>query len=538
MKKIIIRVLIVLALIAITNKGMESWIESSFQVKINSNPDRAYNITYSNFSLSTFFNGITLDKVCIEPLNHKKGTIIRGHVDYANINGLVLKDLLFNKRLNIDEITFKQPKFEVTLSADTIQKTSGKGLQSMFGDILSRANINNFRIENGSVVLIDPISKAVKGQVKTLNLLASHIETDSLKFKHLIPFEMRDLEVTLDSITFELNEYTHVGLGRFQYKLRDKEILLNDISLGYSIDWVDVSRRLGVQNDIIELNAKEIGIHQFEPSNNFYTQLDIVAQKVSVDELNIKLQRNKNIPKPPDIAKSSFQGIVNSIPIEILIDSLQISNSSLTYGELGVKKHESGSIKIQSINGNITGITNIPEQQKNIGQIDANIKASLLGKAGVNIALNIPYDHREAFSLDLDVGEMEMKNLNSTLKPLVGMEIVSGQMKQIQFHMNAGRNQSLNRLVFDYDNLHVKLINENHNGKKKSLLSAIVNSAIRKNNLPDQKKYLIAEYQFERNKYRSPINYIIKGLIQGVTKIVPGKFAQKMIVKKKKKKKS
>ncbi|WP_034059381.1 AsmA family protein [Lacinutrix jangbogonensis] len=466
MKKTIIRVLIVLVLIAIANKGLRFWIKSNFNARINSNLERAYNITYSELDLDVLFNGITLNKVNIEPINHKKGTIIRGHVDYASLNGLVLKDLLFNKRLNIDEITFKQPKFEVTLSADTIQKTSGKGLQSMFGDILSRANINNFRIENGSIVLIDPISKAVKGQIKKLNIVASEIETDSLKFKYLIPFEMRDLEVTLDSISFELNAYTHFGLGRFQYKLRDKEILLNDISLGYSTDWVDVSRRLGVQKDIIELNVKEIGIHQFEPSNNFYTQLDIVAQKISVDELNIKLQRNKNIPKPPDTTKSSFDGIINSIPTKILIDSLQISNSSLMYRELGVKKRESGSINLQNINGTITGITNMSEQQNNIGEIDANIKASLLGKAGINIALNIPYDRPEVFSLDLDVGEMEMKNLNTTLKPLIGMEIVSGQMKQIQYHMNAGRNQSSNRLVFDYDNLHLKLINENNKGKK------------------------------------------------------------------------
>ena len=131
-----------------------------------------------------------------------------------------------DKTLDIDKIIFKQPSFEVTLNSDTNQKTNGKGLQSMFGDILSRAHITHFQIENGSVVLMDPISKKRKGQVKKLNLLASHLETDSLKFKHLIPFKMGDLEVTLDSITFELNEYTHVGLGRFQYRLKDKKIFV------------------------------------------------------------------------------------------------------------------------------------------------------------------------------------------------------------------------------------------------------------------------------------------------------------------------
>ncbi len=529
MKKLIVSVLIVLVLFFAISKGLEWWIESSFQAEINSNPDRAYDITYSDFDLDTFFTGVTLDNVSIEPLNHKKGSIVRGQVDYATINGLVWNDLLFNKKLNINEIAFEQPKFEVTLSTDTTKTKSGKGLQEMFGDILSRADLNSFRIVNGSVVLKDSILQTVKGEVKRLNILATEIETDSLKFNNPIPFEMGNLEVDIDSIRFEVNDYTHVALGHFHYNLKDKEMVLNDISLGYSIDWVEVSRREGVQKDIIELDIKEIAINQMV-SENFYTQFDIEAEKISVDELNIKLQRNMNIPRPSDQVKPMFQGIIDAIPTAVLIDSIQISNSSVTYAELGVHKSETGSLEIQEINGTITGVTNMPEQQKNLGQLDAKINARLLGKAGINIALSIPY-HKETFSMALDVDEMDLTSLNPTLKPLAGVEMVSGQMNRIQFHMNAGLVQSHNKLVFDYSNLHLEMIAENskHKDKKKVLLSAIANGAIRSKNLPSQKKYLVAEYQSERNSYRSPITYMIQGLIHGFTRIVPGKMAQKII---------
>ena len=536
MKKLTIWVLVVIGILFILMKGLEWRIQSKFQDRINSNPDRAYNITYSDFDLDTFFKGITLDSVRIEPLNPGTGTLITGHVDYATINGLAWIDLLFGKNLKINEIAFEQPLFEVTPSVDTTKNKSGKGLQVMFGDILSRVNLKSFRIQNGSVVLIDPISQGVTGQVKRVNILATEIETDSLKFKHLIPFQMGDLDVDIDSVTLELNDYTHFRLGRFRYNLMDKEILLNDISLGYSIDWVEVSKRAGIQNDIIELNVKEIGIHQLEPSSNFYTQLDIVAQKVSVDEMNIKLQRNKNFSRPPDTVKPMFQGIINAIPIAVLIDSVQISNSSITYGELGVNKNQSGSLKIQEINGNITGVTNMPKQQLNKGQLNAKINASLEGGASVNMELNVPYDN-STFSLALDVGEMDLTNLNPTLKPLASVEMVSGQMSRIQFQMKAGPINSQNKLVFDYSNLHVKLINENSKKKsnKKVLLSAIANTAIRANNLPGQDKYLDAEYQSVRNVKRSPINYIIQGLISGFTRIVPGKGVQKIINKEDKK---
>lgn len=538
MKKLITWVVVVLGVLFLIIKVLEWRIESNFQTKLNSDPDRAYNITYSYFDLNTFFKGITLKNVSIKPLNPGTGTLITLHVDYATINGLVWRDLLFDKKLNINEIAFEQPLFEVTLSKDSSKQTTGKAIQEMFGDILSRVTLNSFRIQDGSIILTDPISQSIKGQIKRVNILATELETDSLKFKHLVPFQMGNLDVDIDSLTFELNDYTHFRLGHFHYNLLDKEILLNDISLDYSMDWVEVSKRVGVQKGIIELNINEIGIHEFEPSSNFYTQLDIEAHKVSVNELDIKLHKNKNFSRPPDEVKPIFQGIINAIPIAILIDSIQISNSSVTYTELGVKKEESGSIKIEQINGNIIGLTNMPNQQMNNGQLNAIINASLKGNTGVNVNLIVPYDN-SGFSLALDVGEMDLTTLNSTLNPLAGVEMVSGQMSRIKFQMKAGPIHSQNKLIFDYSDLQIKLINEKskNKSKKKVLLSAIANTAIRADNLPSQDKYLVAEYQSERNVYRSPVNYIIQGLIHGFTRIVPGKGAQKLINKDDKKEK-
>ena len=165
MKKIFIRILIVIGLLFLILKGIEHLLERNFQSRINSNPDRAYNITYEDFDLHTLLKGVTLDEVSIQPLNETGGTIITGSVDYATLKGLVWVELLFGKQLNIREISFEQPVFEITLSTDTVKKTSGKGIQELFGDILSRANLKSFSIQNGSVILIEPQSGVIKGQV-------------------------------------------------------------------------------------------------------------------------------------------------------------------------------------------------------------------------------------------------------------------------------------------------------------------------------------------------------------------------------------
>lgn len=538
MKKITIKIIIVLGILFVILKGAELWLENSFHAKINSNPDRAYNITYQDFNLHTFFKGVTLDKVSIQPLKEGEGTVIKGNVDYATLKGLAWVDLLFGKRLYVREISFEQPIFEITLSADTIKRSSGKGLQEMFGDILSRADLNTFSIQNGSILLKEPQTGTIMGQVKSVNILANDIEIDSVQLKNIIPFYMGNLIIDIKDASYELNEYTHLSLGSFTYAKKNKEIILRDISLGYSIDWVEVSKRVGIQIDIIEFDIDSLAINQLDPSDRFYTNLDIEAQSVSMDGLNIKLQRNKNFSRPPDAVKPMFNAMINSIPVALELDTIHISNSSVTYSELGVKKDESGTIEIKQINGSIIDITNIPELQQNFGQLEANFTANLSGQADMKVGLTVPYD-REAFYLDVELGGMVLSKLNPTLKPLAGVEIMSGQLARIKYHMSASAYQSQNKLVFDYSNLHINMIKEleNHRSKKRLFLSAVANAAIRNDNLPGQEKYQRAEYQSEPNIYRSPVNYIIQGLIQGIARIVPGKNVQKALTKEKKKKK-
>lgn len=403
-------------------------------------------------------------------------------------------------------------------------------MQSLFGDILSRANVKEFSLQNGSVEIKEKSTGNIMASLKKLDVEAREILTDSLHWKHIIPFQLGSLKITIDSVNVHLNEYTNLSLGHFRYDLKKKEIILNDIALDYSIDWVSVSQKIGFQNDIIELKLKELVIDNLQPSSEFYTSLDIVAEKIKIDSLNIQLRRNKNLNRPADEKKPMFNGIIQGIPLAFRLDSLQITNSTVSYSELGAKKHESGTVQFTKINGLISKITNVPENQKEWKQMTAKIDSEIANVTPVKVALTMPYN-KKAFALSVDVGGMNLSALNPTLKPLAGVEIESGHMQRIHYTMDAGTYVSKNKLIFDYKNLHLDLIKEDANKKVKKLVikSLIANSAVRTNNSPSDKRYLTATYESNRNIYRSPVNYIIQGLIHGFTKIVPGKGVQKLI---------
>ena len=398
-KRVIMWVMVIAGILVILLKSIEWWLEQNFEATINNNPERSYNITYSDFDLDSFFKGITLGEVSIEPISEIEGSIIVGHVDYATIKGLVWLDLLFGKRLELQEIAFKNPKFEVTLSADSTKKRNAKGMQNLFGDILSRANVKHFSIQNGSVEIKEKTTGYIKASLKSLNIEAREIITDSLHWKHIIPFELGELSVTIDSVSVHLNGYTKLSLGHFKYDLKQQEIILNGISLDYSIDWVQVSQRLGYQNDIIELKLKELSIKNLKPSSEFYTSLDIVAEKIKIDSLDIHLRRNKNLNRPPDEKKTMFNGMIENIPLALKLDSLRITNSSIYYSELGVKKHESGTVKFTEINGLISKVTNVPKKQEEWKQMTARIDSKIANAATIKVDFRMPYNN-ESFDLN------------------------------------------------------------------------------------------------------------------------------------------
>ncbi len=522
MKKVLIGLGIVFLALLTLSKIAELWLEANLQSMINANPDRAYDVSYESMDFHTFLKGITLDQMQIQPLNIDNGTVIRGSVSQATINGVVWLDLFFNKRLNIEEISFNAPVFEITVSEDTTRKTSGRGMQDLFGDVLSRGKLSQFSIYNGSVLILEGSTGGVLGQIKKMNIFADGLQTDIVQLNHLIPFELKSLATTIDTAFFQINEYTNISIGEFDYDTKKGHLKLQNISVTFTEDWKKVSKRIGKQIDLITFALDELSINGLESSSSFYSDLDIKAGSVNISGLDLHDHRDKNVPRPPDTEKPMFEGMIEAIPIVLKIDTINLKDVNLSYTELGEDKTQAGTANFNDINGVITGITTIQELQQEYGHFTASLNAKLNGVAAMKVKLEVPYE-QEAFTVTTTVGPMDFAMLNTSSIPMADIEFESGQMEKMEFHMTASRTSSENRMVLDYRDLKMGVIKDTKKeaGKKKELFSTIANSAVRADNLPDDKKYVIAEYTSERNIYRGPFNFIWQGVKDGMAHIIP-----------------
>jgi hypothetical protein len=510
-------------------KLIEWRLESKFEAILNSEPDRDYNISYQQIDLHTFFSGITLEEVSITPLNKFSGTIINANVDFIELDGFKWLNFLFAQQVEINVLEFKKPRFIVNTLSDTGQEKNSSNFQKLFGDILSRIDLMEFKLHKGSIKLLQK-DTIHNGNISGINIYAAEIETDSVQLSHIIPFYLKNLEASVDSASFNINTYTKAKMGAFAYSLADESFGVKNLSLKYDKDWIDVSKIRGVQDDVIEFDLKELKVSKMKYTSSFWTNLDIEAQQMLIDGLSLKINRNKNLNRPPEREKPLFNKMVEKIPYNIDLDSIHVKHSSIAYGELAIDRQTPGIITINAINGTVTQLTTFEERQQKLKEFKSSFTAKLNDAAAIQVDLDVPY-HRDYFDFRARIGPMPLKALNKSLTPLLGVEFNDGHLKRLDFRMRASYYESSNSLEMDYDNMHLKIYEEESNGTEheKDFLTSIANVAIRQHNLPENNDYIKANYNTQRNIYRSPVQHIVDGVLDGAKQIVPVRLVQTFI---------
>ncbi|MEM9052934.1 MAG: hypothetical protein AAGC47_12850 [Bacteroidota bacterium] len=542
MRKLLIGLTILMLLLVAVLLGFRHWAETNFGKVINEDPNRAYDIQYEDFKLHSFYSGVTLKAVSIVPLKSDSSTVAEGKVSKAELSGLKWSDLLFGRRLHLESLVFEEPQFEVNLfgkSSHHEVKVKGQesGLQSLLADVIARADLEDFIIKDGTVSIKDGISGKLKGKTKRINVWAEEIQTDSVMFKNIVPFELGNLRVELDSVLFNLDEHTQANMAHLSYDLKKGDLTLEGLSLGFDRSWIEISHQRRIQNDVIDFELQKLSITEMDFYSSILSDLDIEAGRMSIEGLDLRIQRNKNYNRPADEVKPMFKGMIDSIPFTLIIDTIDVINSSVSYSEISEGKDQPGTISISEINGKIVDLNTSDQEREGIENLKSSFTASLNRSAPMKLDLAIPYD-KEAFSLNVGLSLPNMKRLNTSLIPLVGVEIQNGHLHDLRFSMEALRSRSWNKLTMNYDSLNLTVLKE-MDGKglhKNELATGLANVAVRNKNIPGTKHYREAEYISERNVFRAPFQFIVQSMMEGIMEIVPTNSAKAILNSQKKRK--
>ncbi len=523
MKRFLIFLVILIVILAGLSLGTKFWLEKNLEGMINANPNREYQISYRSARLHHFLKGITVQNVRIVPLDTMLSkTRILGSVQKADLNMLNWRALLFDRRIQIEEMIFFRPEFEITLyQQDTTrsEKTS-RSIQKLFGDILSRGEIRRFNLRGGSI-LIKRDGGEVVGKIGEIQLSANQIETDSLQWKFPIPFKVGNFSAMTRNLKFHLNEDREMEFGSIFYSTQSQSMTIRDFSLHYNKPWQEISKKLGKQVDIIEMDLDELQINKIDAKSSLYGDLDIRSKSLTIRGLDLRDWRDKNFERPPDKEKPMFFGMVDSIPIGLKVDTIRIQDSKISYSEIPKGKMVPGTIFFDKFYGSIYNVTTLETYQNIYKQYEADIETRLNNFSKATARLTVPYSGESFFLEVLMDDTLEIKKLNEPLVAVAGIDAKSGKLNRLHLLMDAGKSLGHCRLEMDYSDLALEVFNQENHTKKSGMLSAFANTAIRNSNLAGSRNYYVPEFEVQRNIYRGPLNFIWLAVKEGLAVILP-----------------
>src|SRR5690606_20177828 len=235
------------------------------------------------------------------------------------------------------------------------EEKSGEGLKGFFGDVLSRGEIQNFEVTQAHLTMI--LEDDQIGSVSNLNILATGLETDSLKVSNPIPFDYERIIVSIDSMNHKLANGEQFKAGKISFDTDIQELSFKELSLKYPDGVVGAAAKMNYQIDLIEFDLDSMKFSGLEAASNLYSNPDVRAEKLALSGLVLRDLRDKNLPRPHDDIKPLFQGMVMAIPFPLKLDTLRVSRSTIIYSEVVPDSDDVWEFHLDHLNGHFVNIT-------------------------------------------------------------------------------------------------------------------------------------------------------------------------------------
>lgn len=526
MKRILIGILVFLFLIVSANFALEYWLEYKVKTLLNADSDRKYNLLFDEVNIDLLSRKIGLNSIRIVPREEQLGIRVNGSIHEILFSDVRYWDLLLKNQVSIGELHLRKPSFRLVRQDSTVGgKDNSKAFQDLFGDLIKRGKIQDFKLSDGTAELFFGRDSLYRfGQFTDLAIHAIGLKTDSLILTHPVPFEVEQITSSLKNFKLYLTEDQTFSIQSFDFDYRSKTLLLEGLSLTYEIPLEEVAQKDEYQRDVISFDLKQFKVEQLDANSNLYGNWTIIAGLASLDSLVVYDLRDKNIPRKPEDEKPMFAGMLKNLPLPLKIDQVRIRDSYISYSEIGEGESEPATLSFENLKAEIHNLVSIDSLQ-NKDSMEMKVTTDFMGKGAVKADFMISFEE-SYYDLDLTMGQMDLVQLNPVIERLAHMRIESGQLHRLKLEMRAQSAGSENKVWFDYTDLKIEILNGDNGNRKSGFKTLMAGLAISKENRSQDKNYRMAQFRAQRNPYRGPFNFMWETTKTGLEEIVPSGAAK------------
>lgn len=375
---------------------------------------------------------------------------------------------------------------------------------------LFHANIKNIDGVKLNLHLLNKKGKDI--EVNGFSLGGSNILLDSLTAGHALRRMKYNPSLHAGDINFKkIDDKTHLEIFNIGFTNGNKTISIDSVIFHPSMDRDSFNRMQQWQKDYMQVATGKIRIRNFDFDRLAADSLFNVGQ-IEINHPSLHIYKDKRLPFQEGIIKPLPVDMLEKIRQRIHLDSIRIFDGDLTYEEFNDKTNSLGTINFTHLYARLRNIKNY-----GIGSTDSLLLSAntmFLGKAPLSVRFRESYaDSLNGFLYQVNMGKMDLQELNAVIVPLASAKVTSGFLDTLQLKAVGREYIAHGKMKMLYRDLKVEFLNKKDQQKKTIVtrfITWVANGIIKKKNTSKTGSVYTA-----RIRERSVFNYWIKIVLSG-----------------------
>jgi hypothetical protein len=317
------------------------------------------------------------------------------------------------------------------------------------------------------------------------------------------------------SVTGNGINYTHrngqVDAKEISWNKRGRQMLVvSKFSVMPRLSYEDWSAVTKWQKDYLTVTGEMMQVEGLDYKHEDADSM-LRIQKLTVAGIQLTTTKDKRKPFMHGVEKPMPTQMIVNVNLPLVVDSIEVKNSSITITQISEKTNRKGVIPITELNALITGISNTDKPGENF-QLKAN--ARILNNYLRYIEYNETYGENAKFEMKAQVSRMQLPGFSPITTPLANIAVAQGNADTLFAEWKGNQYAAYGNMNFHYKKLKVKLLSKEDPEKKSLLLNIenwLANSLVLKKN--NDKTALMYS---ERDKEKFFATYWVKTLLSGV----------------------
>lgn len=490
-------ILIFLLVIVLAGAGVAWWINSNYKEIIRDKlpevaakaTDSTYQIKAGDVSIdlpgrSIYVQNLELvpDKAQMRKLKKELNlpqTVLKIFIPRLDITGISWTRLAADKVLECDSIRISNPLVRVAKMADRPQDKDGTADEpSRFKAIFA-----------GHIIILNPDIAYTDSTAKSATSFAAKgggIRLDDWRFELDKPDDTSRLfyaaSVAFRFLSFHVDSRESMyktSSGMIEYDNRQNNVRVNDLRMKPAVSKEEFYRRTGFQKEIYDIHIPALSLTGLDVRRLLYGGT-LMAKGGSIDQASINIYLSR-VP-PPNIESKNGKfphQLLLKLAMPVDIPQLDIRNGRFAYTEKNENSLQEGTISMNSINGNVRNITNMPDKIRKNGVASIYMKGLFKGSPIAATFRFILGSRTGAFTVEGVQSPMDGTLLNDITRPLALTSMTSLKLGEIHFRINGDERGATGQLTMPYQDLRADLLKPDDGGlNKKGVTSFLANKLL------------------------------------------------------------